>query len=227
MKKISILFIIFCSFNLVKAQEIMTKPNYKKIEKEISDKKSVYYYSRLFDRFMKSDSTLTSIDNHYLYYGYSFNEKYNPYKRSEKSKDLNEILSNKDKSKIDFDQALKVSEEMIDLNPFDLRVYNAMLYILENKNDKIYFNKIMFRMNCIIDAIMKSGDGKTIENAIYVIEVPHEYDVIDIIGLEYGGEQSLVKNGIDFLKLKDNKFDLKGLYFDVSPSFNFLEKSFK
>lgn len=102
-----------------------------------------------------------------------------------------------------------------------------MLYILENKKDKVYFDKIYFRMNCIIDAILKSGDGKTEDTPLYVIEVSHEYDILNIIGLEYGGEQSLVKNGMDYLKLKDNKMNLKGLYFDASPSFNFLEKSFK
>lgn len=227
MKKKYLFFIVLCAFNMLKAQGIMSKPNYKKIEKEIVDKKSKFYYATLLDRFIKADSTLTSMDNHYLYYGYSFHKKYNPYQPSEKTDELNSILSNEDVSKIDFEKALKISEEMIIENPFNLRAYNTMLYILENKKDKNYFNRIMFRMNCIIDAIMNSGDGKSVDNPIYVIEVSHEYDIINIIGLQYGGEQSLVKSGIDFLKLKDNKFGLKGLYFDVSPSFNFLEKSFK
>lgn len=227
MKKSLIFCFLICSINLSIGQKITMKPDYKKIEKEISDKKSKYYYPDLFNRFLKSDTTLTLIDNHYLYYGYSFDKKYNPYKRNEKFKNLGEILSNEDKSKIDFDKALKVSEEMIEENPFDLRTYNAMLYVIENKKDKIYFDRMMFRMKSIIDVIMNSGDGKTKENPIYVIEVPHEYDVINIIGLEYGGEQSMIKSGMDYLKLKDNEFDLKGLYFDVSPSFNYLEKSFK
>lgn len=226
MKKIFLIFLFFF-LNKSFSQDLILKPNYDTIKKEISNKDSRQYYPILLDKFMKCDSTLTSFDNHYLYYGYAFDKNYNPYKRDEKIDELNKILSVDDKSKIDFDKALKISEEIIKENPFNLRVYNALLFVSESKNDKIYFSKIMFRINCIIDAIFKSGDGKTLENPFYVIEVAHEYDVINILGLEYGGEQSLVKRGIDYLKLKDNKYNFKGLYFDVSPSFNYLEKSFK
>lgn len=226
-KKIILLVVIsFASLSF--SQNIKLKPDYNKIEKEISDKNSKYYYKTLFDRFIKSDTTLTSVENYYLYYGFSFDKKYNPYNRDDnKIKDLNATLSVEDKSKIDFNKALKISEEIIDKNPFDLRTYNTMLYILESKKDKPYFDKIMVKMNCIIDAILKSGDGKTEESPMCVIMISHEYDILNIIGLEFGGEQSLVKDSMDFLKLKDNKFNLKGLYFDVSPSFKYLEKSLK
>lgn len=227
MKRFFLILIVFGSINFCLSQQIITKPDYKKIEKEISNKKSRYFYENLFERFMKSDTTFTSIENHYLYYGYSFNKNYNPYNRSEKFKDLDAVLSVEDKNKIDFDKALKISEEIINAEPFNMRVYNVMLYILDNKKDKLYFDKIYFRMKCIIDAILKSGDGRTEETPLYVIEVSHEYDILNIIGFEYGGEQSLSKSGLDYLKLKENKVNLKGLYFDVSPSFNFLQKSFK
>ena len=53
------------------------------------------------------------------------------------------------------------------------------------------------------------------EEAFYVIDVSHEYNILDMLGLPYGGSQHLTEH-YDYLSLGENNANLEGLYFDVS-----------
>jgi len=135
----------------VSAQSFISKPDYKKIEKNIKDKKSTFYYEKLMRRFIASDSSMTLDEKQHLYYGYVFSDDYNPYSTNDGINFIYEKLNQSDSTKIDYK---------------------------------------------------------------------------DVLGLQYGGEQSLIDH-YDFLKLKENKFELKGLYFDITPCLQSLDKKFK
>lgn len=72
------------------------------------------------------------------------------------------------------------------------------------------------KIRLLTDAILSSGDGLTEESAFYVINIPQEYDILNMIGFEFGGSQSLIKTN-DYLTVKENPANIKGLYFDISP----------
>ncbi|WP_460546254.1 DUF4919 domain-containing protein, partial [Echinicola sediminis] len=109
-------------------------------------------------------------------------------------------------------------------NPFDLRAMNYQLYAFEQLGDKVNFEKKIIQYTILIDALISSGDGSSTENAFHVIEVNHEYQLVDILGFEFGGMQSLLEGNYDYLTLKDNDLGLEGLYFDVSSCFKALSK---
>ncbi len=86
--------------------------------------------------------------------------------------------------------------------------------------------KKKFQMNVIIDALLSSGDGLEKESAFYVTYISHEYDLIKILGFEFGGQQSLIDH-YDYLKIEENPEDVGGFYFDISPCLNSMADMFK
>lgn len=218
------IFIISNSFS----QEIkFEKPNYKKISKEIKKKKSKFYYKKLFDRYLEGDTTFNLNEKRHLYYGFAFQEEYSPYGNSTYTDSLKVFYKKDTLTKFDFEEIVRFSKLILDENPFDLRAINNLnyaYYSLENKDlEKLYNYKSLL----IIDAIMSSGDGISEKSAFFVIYVPHEYDLINALGLGFGGEQSLTANGFDYLKLQDNEYGIEGFYFEISRSLEHLNLMFK
>src|SRR5574343_275871 len=140
---------------------------------------------------------------------------------------LMNILNKEDYSTDDFKKIIEFGNQILSENPFDLRVLNYQLYAYEKMQEKDNYMKKLTQFTIIVDAILSSGDGTSKENAIYVINVSHEYDILNIIGFEFGGSQSLIAGQYDYLKVKENKFKIDGLYFDISPSIKNIENMFK
>ncbi len=88
-------FFLVCAFVLSSlstyAQKASSKaPNYKKIEKNIS-KEGQYLYSSLLDRFLEGDTTMT-LEQKRQYYGYTFQDAYSPYGRSDYRDSLKPLM---------------------------------------------------------------------------------------------------------------------------------------
>lgn len=220
MKKIILILLISFIFNLLNAQENkLKKPDYQEIKKEIKDSDSPFFYSNLKQKFNAADSTMTLEERRHLYYGYIFQDQYTPYSNDENVKKLMDILRNKELSANDFDQIITLGDEILKKNPFNLRVLNYQLFAYEKKNDTSKLADKITQLRIIVDAILSSGKGTTAEDAIYVIEVSHEYDVVNLLGFEFGGKQQLIGSN-DYLTLAANSMNVEGLYFDVSASLN-------
>jgi hypothetical protein len=201
-------------------------PQYKKIGRAIADEKSPFYYPLLLDRYTSGDSTLSLEEKRHLYYGYTFQSAYSPYGRSDYEDSLRSVAKKDSLLEDDYAAILTYSDRLLAYNPFDLRAINYELFAHEKLHNGDDFAKNLARMNIIVDAIMSSGNGKTKETAFYVINTSHEYDLINILGLEFGGKQSLIDH-YDYLTLAKNEHGIEGLYFDVSPCLDHLEKMFK
>ena len=225
MRKAILLLFVFFTVSSVVGQSFISKPDYKKIEKNIKDKKSNLYFESLMNRFKNADSTMTLDEKQHLYYGFTFTKDYNPYDRSGILDTIFSKLNEPDTTKINYSDVLHLCNQHVAKSPFDLRIYNAMLYLNEKLDDKANFEKAAVKLRSVVDAIMQSGDGKTKETAYYVIYVTHEYDMISILGYEFGGEQRLIEH-YDYLKLKENPSKIPGFYFDITPSLEYLNKKF-
>ena len=89
----------------------------------------------------------------------------------------------------------------------------------------IYFRKCYFFVSpqeeLLLEAIDSTGDGKTPQTALCVIDVFQEYEYIDRV-VEYCDKQVVeqsVRDGIDCLKLKSFDGSIVKLYFDVKRRF--------
>ncbi len=88
------------------------------------------------------------------------------------------------------------------------------------------FTKRRVQMSMIINTLENSGDGLSKKTAYYVISIAHEYELITILGFDFGGQQSLIEH-YDYLKLSENDQQISGLYFYVSPCQKLLSGMFE
>lgn len=224
MKKIQfLLFLFLISYTSFSQENTFEIPNYKLIEKNIKDKKSDFYYPKLMARYELSDTTMTLEQKRHLYYGYIFHPKYDPYKQSEASEKLSEVINKETLSPEDLLEIIKLTNEVLKENPLDIRSLNYRLYSLEQQQKTDELQKNLIKLEIIVDALVSSGDGISKETAFFVIDTTHEYDVLAMFGFRYAGKQSLIEH-YDYLTVAKNDDNIKGLYFDVSPCLDFLAK---
>lgn len=222
-----LLFVMLTMVSIIStAQEInFEKPNYGKIEKEIKDSISDFYYQKLKEKFDGGDFTMTIEEKRHLYYGFTFQDSYSAQYTSKELDNFIEIIKKGDLKETDYDKIINYGDSILKENPFDLRVMNYQRYVFEKKGitGRMIIRTTQIRM--IVDAILSSGDGTNKENAFFVINITHEYDILNILGFEFGGTQSLIET-FDYLKVKENKNKIEGLYFDISPSLRQYESMF-
>ncbi|MCW8981765.1 MAG: DUF4919 domain-containing protein, partial [Altibacter sp.] len=95
----------------------------------------------------------------------------------------------------------------------------------EQKMEKANFEKTYVRMSTVFDALLSSGNGVSKEEAFYVIYTSHEYDLLNLLGFQFGGMQQLIEH-YDYLTVAKNEAGIEGFYFDVSPCLNAMSKMF-
>lgn len=225
-KKIILLLFLVESIVCFSQEKPRQRPDYKKIEKDILNKESNLYYPKLFERYILSDTSMTLEEKRNVYYGYTFHPDYSPYDHSKFLDSLKPVISKQNLTQDDYNLILKFCDSVLKSNPFEMRAINYKLYSYKKTNDSVMFNKYLFKMDAIFDAILSSGDGISKETAFYVITTSHEYDVLEVLGFKFGGSQSLIGD-CDFLTVEDNNAGIKGFYFNVSPCFDYLHKMFK
>ena len=228
MKRISTFILaVFIISNLFSQEVRYEKPDYKKIKKEIKKKRSEYYYQKLLDRYTNGDTTFSLKEKRYLYYGYSFQKEYSPYGSSVYSDSLKEYYSKDTLTKKDFAKIIDFSSALLQENPFDLEAVKNLRYSYNSLDSTELASQCNYRLYLVIDAIMSTGNGLSEESAFYVIDVSNEYDLIRSVGFTFGGEQSLIDTGYDYLTLQENKYEIEGLYFEISRCMEQLDLLFK
>lgn len=202
-------------------------PDYSEIEKRIAESHTPFYYPKLVERFNSADTTLTIDQIRHLYYGYQFQKTYSPYASSDYKDSIQQVFKQKnDLSESDYLKVLRYSDSVLYQNPFDFRMMNYQLFALKALKKQVDFDKRFYQANALLDAILSTGDGLSKETAIWVIFVSNEYDLINLLGLQYAGEQQLIDT-YDYLKVAQNDVSAEGLYFEISASLNKLGRMLK
>ncbi len=102
-----------------------------------------------------------------------------------------------------------------DSEPNDALDFEDMLNSIDVNDD--YFD-VTPQERLILKTIDSTGDGKTPETALSVIDVHQEYEYINRV-VRFTGLQLVkqsVSNGIDCLEFKDFSGELEKVYFDIS-----------
>jgi len=162
---------------------------------------------------------MTLEDKRHLYYGYAFTDDYSPYGSNPDYKKELKGLLNKDKlEKKEMEQVITITSKILKEYPFSIRIKEYRIYFFKELGKLDEAAKETQQADMIIEAMLSTGDGKTIDTSFYVINISNEYELIDVLGFKYGGEQSLVDFQHDYLKLADNEYKYQGFYFEMSPS---------
>lgn len=162
-------------------------PDLEQIRRDVSDPSSPYYYPKLMGRYQQNETIMNLNDYRHLYYGYLFQEDFNPYRHNEASS-KNESLYYKSKhTRAELDSIISYAETALDDNPFDLSQMNFLIYALRARGKVNRANIWQYRLNHLIQAIISSGTGADAEHAWYVINPRHEYDIVNF-------QNAVVKN---------------------------------
>jgi len=189
-------------------------PDYDLIEKEIKDENSKFFYPVLMERYKNSDTTLTIEEYKYLYYGYIFQPKYNPYWHCENIDKLLEYDKKEELTDADKNVIIKLAMECIEEFPFDIMQMNVIrnIYYLNGDEKNAYIWSM--KPQNIIHTILSTGSGLNKEEAWHVIITGHESEIIGSLGFEAAG-QALEPPHFDVISLEKNDTDIKAFYFNI------------
>lgn len=215
-KAVKILLVLVLFFPSAYSQSQDIRPvNFRKIKKEIKKKRSPYYYPNLYKRYLELDTSLNVEEFRHLYYGFTFRDDYYPYSTPALQDSLISYLQRPEPLQAEMEVAGRLAGELLRNNPFRLRetFIAAVSYEMGGRPEMsaIYFD--FFEKQ--VEAIMSSGDGLSAETAFVVIYVRDEYEILEVLGLSFGGRQSLSGN-CDILELAPNELGIPMMYFNVS-----------
>lgn len=169
----------FLGFAADNKKSFVEKPDFNKIKSEIQNPDSRFYYPRLMQKYESNDTSMSVEDYRYLYLGTLYQEDYNPYRKSEHRDKIEELYYRETHSRFELDSIIAYAELSLADDPFDLEQMNYLIYALRGRKKDNTANLWQFRLNHILQAIISTGTGLDPENAWYVINPRHEYNIVN------------------------------------------------
>lgn len=185
-----------------------------------TDENTPQTYQILLARLKQGD---TSIDFSALRNAFVQTDQYDPY-QDDFSDETNSMLKALDEKQ--FEEAIRIAGQLLDTN------YTAMLpHIISaiawnelgNSEKERFHGEIV---KGLVRSLMESGDG-SIEKPYRVIRVQEEYDLINVMGLEFKSQSLLSSEDmmIDKLTAVDSvSGETKSIHFNVDACFSFWKK---
>lgn len=214
MKRLLFLACLICMSIVTFAQDKVA-PDYKAIEKDINNAKSEFYYPTLMQHFQNGDDSVSVEACRHLYYGFVFQTQYNPYSTATpEEKALRNV--NMPTSEQEAREILDKAKTVLKNDPFNIDVLMIAFYLTQSDllQDSILERKYSNQLGMLLNAISSTGDGLSEQSAFHVINISHEYALLQILGLSIS-EQSLIGN-CDVMTLQENDFNVEKMYFNVS-----------
>lgn len=185
----------------------------QKIEEQTKDITSTNYYPTLLNRFIEADTTLSNKQLHFIYYGKFSQSFYRPYDPVEGQVDMYGSIEQKE-----FNAALIYGKRAFDLDPLDLKTLFGLSLCYHYLNKEKEMNKYLWCYYSLISVILESGNGNSIENAMVVMSVSDEQEIINSLHKKIK-KQKFLKETTDLVyleKSQDKSLNfLKKLYFNI------------
>ena len=199
--------------------------DFEKIKQITLDPKARFYYPNLIKSFKSNDTIMSFEAYRDLYYGYIFQEDYNPYRQSEYGTKVEQLYYKQPHSRAECDSIEKYAELSLDDNIFDLDQMQFYIYVLKEKKKYARADVRQYRLEHLIAAIMSSGKG-TKESPWVVICPQHEYNIVNFLGY-VAEDHTETGNGIDYIAVKEKEGSkTEGFYFDVSRMMQVADRLF-
>ena len=218
-----IFLLLFLPFSLHGQQFMFEKPDYPKIRHEVADSGSKFFYPGLMSRYLHNDTTLGIEEYRHLYYGYTFQDVYDPFWKSGEADTLQYFYGKGTFTESDCDSIIVYARKSIGKFPFDLRQIMMLPFAYHTIGNETEADKWAFKAGSITQVILRSGNGKSTESAWHVILQTHEFDIIRTMGFE-GKPLVTPKGNCDYVELEENDYKLKGFYFNVGRIFEVVKK---
>ena len=195
------------------------KPDLDAIRKATLDPSHKYYFPKLMARYQRNDTTMTAEEYRYFYFGYMFQEDYDPYRTSPYSGRTDSLRMKATHTKEEIDTIRKYAELTLRDNPFDLRQMSFLVHVLKEKRKDMTAKIWEYRLEQLLGAVKSTGTGEDMENAWSVIYPMHEYDVVQLLGYE-ATDADFIEPGFDYLTVRPDGTQkhsrpAAGFYFNV------------
>lgn len=193
-------------------------PDLKEIERFV--KKDRKGYDALVERFAAADTTLTDEEIRKVYYGYAFTESYSPY--ADYTTMVNALMKEGKE-----DEAWSVADGLLEKNPVSLWLLRELFLMTEGEEADGYQR----RYSRLMDGILSTGNGRSMDRAIHVIIVDDEYEILnEVFGMQSLNGQALVGDSgsaYDRMEFMNSYGDAVTLYFNVDLLFRKYDEIFK
>ena len=182
-------------------------------------------YARLCERFESGDTTLTPDQCATVYYGFAAQSRYNGSLGYGEEDAM--ALIEQDKPQ----EAFALCERILSKAPVSLQGHMTLLLAAGRAAvppEQAY--RYAIRFDGLLDAVFRSGDGRSVRTAFRVLSVADEYVVMQALGVESMLSQSLIEEHekhyerIESSGATDDEGD--EIYFDVSLPMKHLYKVF-
>jgi hypothetical protein len=111
----------------------------------------------------------------------------------------------------DWESAAKSAEKRLQLCPVDIRFHLYMGTALKNLERESQADIHFAWYEGLIESILKSGDGRTVESAFVTISIDEEYRILSVYGLRMTGQA--VIDGCDRLEVTDEEGNSHAIFF--------------
>ena len=136
------------------------KVDFDHVKDVINNPKSIYFYPKLMKACNSDDTTLSIEAWRNFYYGYTFQEDYDPFRESVYSNKVEELYYKQPHSRAECDSIEKYAEKSLNDNMFDLNQMNFFIYVLKEKKKHTRAAIRQYRLDRLIAAIMSSGRAR-------------------------------------------------------------------
>lgn len=208
-----IIFVIISCLRLDGYSQHALHVDISKIKEQTSDITSPNYYPTLLNRFTEADTALTSKQLHFIYYGKFTQSFYRPYDPVEGQLEMYNSIEQKE-----FNAALIYGKRAFDLDPLDLKTLFglSLCYLYLDQEEEM--NKYLWCYYSLIAVILESGQGSSIENAMVVMSVSDEQEIINSLHKQIK-KQKLLEGTTEVVFLEKSKEKemnaIKKLYFNI------------
>src|SRR5262249_38139558 len=150
---------------------------------------------------------------HYQPYGGDFDEARADMRKAFDSHDCDEVLSNANK--------------VLDAVYIDIASHLLSASCLDKSGDKEKAQQHRMVARELMNAILKTGDGKTARPAYVVVTISEEYDVLYTQGLVFESQSLASEHGhvYDRIVTKTDKGEEKTVYFQIDKPMAWMSKT--
>lgn len=205
----------------VRAQDVTpdnpAAPDDRMIEAAVVNLSSPYYYPHLFARYEAGDTTLTLQDYRHLYYGFRFDDRYQPAETTPYADSITLTLTrNIDPQGISpelfGDLERQVRGALAD-EPFNMRYINLATYMAQMKGDMAEAGRYARKMRMIKAVIMSSGTGITKNSPWHVLYRSDESDILTSLGAR-PTKRMYITFDVEYFHLPVKNNGNRGYYFN-------------
>ena len=215
MKKIVLntIYLIFTANLFAQLDSVEYKtPDYAGIKKIVSEPGFEFYYPTLMERMKQFDATLTIEEYRFLYYGFIFQPEFpkSPWasRFQEQERELTKYYQRRSIPRRNYDTVIELINQILDIDPFYIRGINFLAYILHLKGEEEAAAKRSMQLWNIVHAILSSGDGQNPETGFHVIDIGHEYVVMNLLQIPIGNRATtrlINRNACDCFIINQNR----------------------